>query len=378
MLAALPDATEKLATFAEPFVVPQSDRSPGIRLALQEITNDLYDGFLSKQDRGKLAKNDVLPELKTVPPAPFVMLDTEADGVLPSYVPAENSVHFPVWLAQPDGVLAWVSLAHETSGHAFLEAYGLRKKIRRTIREELGEQKGGERWRGWFDEAASDCLGVLNLGPTMAIGAIASWRALGKLTNGEAHMPRDPLEQANTHPPYALRAYLMAHVTSKLAFKQAGDISKALKAQVNGELQASKVGNGLLEGAEIFANALVEQPQDALQGHSFLDLQNWRDSDQEITELLRRLLLEDSLPRHFGPKHYAAHALAAAISESIEPTRGRDEYRVLRNLISLLKLMHECGRAQNARAELGLPDQTSAKSARRAQRTRHRLKKARS
>jgi hypothetical protein len=354
--SALPHATNELAIFAEPFVAAAFGGSPGIRLALQEITNDLYDGFLSKEERVKrLTRDGVFPELHKVPHAPTIVLDAEPKELLPHYVRRKNTIHFPVWLAQPDGVLAWITLAHETAGHAVLAAYGLGKKLEREIGEKLRDLKDAELWMGWFEEAASDCLAVLNLGPAMTLGSIASWRAWGQLTRGAARLPSESLEDPKTHPPPALRAYLMAHVTGKLGYVGAKDAGDALKDEVRREFEDSKQGLHLLDGAEIFADLLVAGEQEALRGYSFLKLQNWSDGDEKIARELGDVLLDDAIPSGFDPEHFAAHALAAAITESLKPSRGRGE-RVVRNLIQLLKLMHDSERSQKSRAELQLPD----------------------
>ncbi len=85
--------------------------------AYQEVVSDLYDGFLSAEDR----RNIKLPDLAVI--APLVKWGNPKSG--PFTWPADCTTEFGVKTAIMNlppansqcGILAWAALGHETAGH---------------------------------------------------------------------------------------------------------------------------------------------------------------------------------------------------------------------------------------------------------------------
>lgn len=353
LLWGLPAATERLLEFGAPFLKERPravPKLPGARDALQEIVNDFFDGFLSQEDRLKIGEPRIYPALAP----PRVVLAKHSEGFLPKYDRQENTVLFPKWLAQPGGVIGWVTLAHETSGHAVLNAYRLHDDLKKEIADTLKRVPAGKHWKRWFEEAAADCLAVLNLGPMMAIGSIACWRAMGQVTSPDhaAKLACEAPEVGGVHPPPVMRAFVMADVIGRLSFRGARDLALAIKAGIAGELKRCGIDAHELQAATLFVELLVERPRAALNGHSFIELQNWSDQDQEITSNFKQALL-GRRPPGFEARHYAAHALAAAIERIVTGHDATTEQRVTQNLLSLLKNMYASPRGKRARKELG-------------------------
>lgn len=352
LLWGLPAATERLLAFGGPFSGPRPPtvtEVPHARFALQEIVNDFYDGFLSREDRRKIGE----PRVHAAMVPPQVVLDKVGASFIPEYVASDNTVHVPAWLAQPSGVIGWVTLAHETSGHAVLNAYRIQDQLADEVARALAKVESGRPWQRWFEEAASDCLAVLNLGPMNAIGSIACLRALSAITNSGAGPKlacKDP-EGLGLHPPPVLRAYIVAHTVGLLSFTGARGFAADLKKGLKGELQRCECGSSQLKAAEKFVELLVEQPRRSLNGHRFLDLQNWSQRDERTAATFKRALLADSPPK-LGRRHYAAHALAAAVERVATTPEGDPEARVGHNLIKILWGMYSSPRGESARREL--------------------------
>ena len=360
LLSGLSSAAERMVEVAENFDITEArdarDLDPRIRFALREIVHDFYDGFLSVEDRTKLAKDGELPKVRVPPPA--VELSGELAVLLPAFRREERIVEFPVWLTDRDCLPGWVSLAHEAAGHAILDAFRLEARLRRQVTSALGESEAAL-WKGWFAEASSDCLATLNLGPAMALGALASWRAVGRLTHWQekSRIPCAAFELGNEHPPPVVRAYLVAHATSLLSFPGAEEFGNALKRNIKAELTACKCSRRRLRAAEIFAETILGEPQRALNDFRFLDLQDWKRRDEELVAELRKTLRATRLPKAFENGDfgglYAAHAVSAAIQEQLSGNgRGADADRVFHNLLELLVLMYESSRSRRTRREL--------------------------
>ena len=106
--------------------------------AFQEVVSDLYDGFLSAEDRRGVRSPDhgVTPPLVRWGPAetglhtwPARATATFDVGAAVVSLPAANA---------SGGLLAWPALAHEAAGHDILEADdGLREELARAVRKEV-------------------------------------------------------------------------------------------------------------------------------------------------------------------------------------------------------------------------------------------------
>ncbi|MGA8891229.1 MAG: hypothetical protein WB493_06655, partial [Anaeromyxobacteraceae bacterium] len=170
--------------------------------AFQEVVSDLYDGFLSAEDRRGVKPPDhgvLAPLVRWGPPEagpytwPASMTGTIGIGSALVSLPAGNA---------RAGLLAWPALAHETAGHDILSAdEGLRAELVRAVRRELvaARMPAGVAayWSDRVDEAASDVMGVLNMGPAAAVGLVGYFRAMNGAFRGvpalrSAGRPEDP------------------------------------------------------------------------------------------------------------------------------------------------------------------------------------------
>lgn len=70
---------------------------------------------------------------------------------------------------------------------------------------------------------------------------------------------------------------------------------------------------------EIVSNVIVAHPMHALNNHSLIDIQNWRNTDEAIMQELQQSLVTNtpvSASREAGV--YAAHVVAAAVVAALE------------------------------------------------------------
>ncbi|HJW94614.1 MAG TPA: HAD family hydrolase, partial [Thermoanaerobaculia bacterium] len=159
--------------------------------AFEEVVTDLYDGFLSAQDR----KGIKAPDRAVLPP--LVKWGNPDFG--PYTWPVDATSTFNVQCAIVNlppanaaaGLMAWAALAHETAGHDILHAdHGLEAEIAQAVQTKLApvDSALASYWSQRIDETASDVMGILNMGPAPAIGLISYFRALNAAFSGVARL----------------------------------------------------------------------------------------------------------------------------------------------------------------------------------------------
>ncbi|MEZ6091830.1 MAG: hypothetical protein R3C05_28260 [Pirellulaceae bacterium] len=159
--------------------------------AFQEVVSDLYDGFLSMEDR--LGVNP--PDHSTI--APLVKWGNPSFGPYTWTISATESVGLGTGIVNLPpanarrGLLAWSAVGHETAGHDILHAdEGLAQELAVSVFNALNEANVGNvlpaYWASRIDETASDVLGILNTGPTAGIGLIGYFRGLNAAFSGTA------------------------------------------------------------------------------------------------------------------------------------------------------------------------------------------------
>jgi hypothetical protein len=171
--------------------------------AFQEIVADLYDGFLSAEDR-----RGVLPPDRGVIP-PLVKWGNPQSGPYTWPVDATGQilglqtgvVNLPPANVRM-GLFAWAALGHETAGHDILHAdTGLADELARAVWDALIKQKMTGLARYWsdrIDETASDvllgtplvCAPELEMAPRL--GALLEWAAHGVAAPRGHHPSRHP------------------------------------------------------------------------------------------------------------------------------------------------------------------------------------------
>ncbi len=323
--------------------------------AFQEVVSDLYDGFLSAEDRRGVKPPDhgVTPPLVrwgsadggpyTWPATATASLDVKAAVVS---LPAANA---------SGGLLAWPALAHETAGHDLLTADdGLRDELARAVRQGLLAEKAGlavaDYWADRIDETAADVLGVLNMGPAAAVGLIGYFRAMNGAWRGKALL-RNVGQAEDPHPADIARAYLAAETVRLLSFEGAGQWADRLVAEADRDLGQIRLGGvpvtaaAAKASAKVIARTIVRTRLRALEGRALGQIQDWGDKDEAIVAELRHELEQgDARGRRatagkYGGGAYAAHAVAAAVYEAVAGTST--PRKVMDRMIGVLAGMHD-------------------------------------
>jgi hypothetical protein len=328
--------------------------------AFQEVVSDLYDGFLSAEDRRGVKPPDhgVTPPLVrwgsseagpyTWPATATESLDVKAAVVS---LPAANA---------SGGLLAWPALAHEAAGHDVLAADdGLRDELARAVRQGLLAGKMAPAVAGYWseriDETAADVLGVLNMGPAAAVGLVGYFRALNGAWRGTPSL-RNVGRVEDPHPADIARAYLAAETVRLLDFDGAARWADRLVAEADRDLGRVWLGNAAVTAgvakasAAVVARAIVRTRLGSLEGRALGEIQNWRNQDETIVAELRRGLRPGGAPgRSAGAGAaasgkllegaYAAHAVAAGVYEAVGGSSNPAE--VMRWMIGVLAGMHD-------------------------------------
>jgi hypothetical protein len=328
--------------------------------AFQEVVSDLYDGFLSAEDRRGVKPPDhgvTAPVVRwgdaETGPYTWPATATEAFGVQGALVslPAAHAT---------SGLLAWPALAHETAGHDVLGADdGLREELAAAVRREvlaagLGAGIAGY-WAERIDESASDVLGVLNMGPAAAVGMVGYFRALNGAWRGTAQLRNVGLEE-DSHPADIARAWLAAETVRLLSFRGAGRWADALVVEADRDLGKVRLGD-LAVPAEVarastaaVARAVVRTRLRSLEGKSLGEIQDWKDGDEAVAQALRARMRpggtagtggEGRGGARRGPDPagaYAAHAVAAAVYEAASGDTPPEA--VMPRMVSVLAEMH--------------------------------------
>ncbi|WP_440955608.1 hypothetical protein ACSAZK_01160 [Methanosarcina sp. Mfa9] len=318
--------------------------------AFQEVVSDLYDGFLSAEDRRGVKP----PDLGVIPP----LVKWGRPDFGPYTWPVDATSIFGLGAAIVSlppanarlGILAWSALGHETAGHDILHAdIGLRAELANTVRDEL--MKGNinpilpDYWADKIDETGSDVMGILNMGPAAGIGLIGYFRGLNKAFGGDGRLSN--LGKLHVyHPADILRGYLAASVIRRLFFTGAEEWAKAIEAETDKDLRTIRLGMTIIsaedakKSADIVAEVLVNTKMKSLENHALGEIQNWRDHDEGIVEELRTLLMKlSSLPAHFAEGIYAAHVVAAAVTAAL--AKDADVSIIFDRMLGMLKTMHD-------------------------------------
>jgi hypothetical protein len=182
--------------------------------AFQEVISDLYDGFLSNEDRHSVK----LPDLSVI--APLVKWGRPDFG--PYTWTADDTLNMDIHAAivsmpptnASKGLLAWGALGHETAGHDVLSAdMGLHDELKEAVREALIKENIDPilpaQWADRLDESASDVMGILNMGPAVGISLIGYFRAINASLGGPMKLLNISLDiYYDNHPADILRGYL--------------------------------------------------------------------------------------------------------------------------------------------------------------------------
>jgi hypothetical protein len=318
--------------------------------AFQEVVSDLYDGFLSVEDRSGIE----LPDLEVIPP--LVKFGNPDFG--PYTWPADATKNFGLQAGIVNlppantrrGLLAWSALGHETAGHDILHAdTGLLREVSTAVRSALMQDSTTKNlasyWASRIDETASDVLGILNMGPAPAIGLIGFFRGLNAAFTGKAKLRNDGPSN-DPHPADILRGFLAAATVRQLEFSQASAWADVVEAETRKDVTTIRLAGKKVEvevakkSAEIVAGVIVSHPMSSLEHHAFGQIQNWHDEDEAIGQRLRATLTTaNPIPNDLTVGVYAAHLVAAATMAAL--SKGANISLLFQRMLDLLKSMND-------------------------------------
>ena len=318
--------------------------------AFQEVVSDLYDGFLSAEDRGGILP----PDNETL--APLVKFGNPQFGPYTWPVDATDSFGMKVAIVNlppanaRHGLLAWPALAHETSGHDILHAdNGLLNQVSDAVRTALSHGNGTSDLAGYWadriDETASDVLGILNMGPAPGIGLIGYFRGLNASFGGDAKL-RNEGPSNDPHPADILRGFLAAATVRQLEFSNASDWADVIAEETEKDVTIIRLEGREVDvevarrSAEIVSNVIVTHPIASLENHAFGEIQNWRDHDENLVSQLRVVLnTANPLPIELAAGVFAAHLVAAATMAALGTAANLSV--LFQRMLDLLKAMND-------------------------------------
>ncbi|MES2344640.1 MAG: hypothetical protein V4494_01690 [Chlamydiota bacterium] len=327
--------------------------------AFQEVVSDIYDGFLSNEARvGKqMGKSIDPPTYGTIPPlvkfgdpdaGPYTWPGDATKQVLGmgcgivSLPPAQIK----------GGLIAWSTLGHETGGHDVTHADKglldeLAQKVYAAVLRRFNSTSLANYWANCIDESTADVCGYLHMGPSLGIGLIGYFRALGNGKLRSIGSTDDP------HPIDLLRGYLAAAAVKRLHFKDAATWSQTITKETQKDNAALRLAdqNGRLfsfpvsfvsavASADVVAEVIMQSKLSSLQGHSLQELQDWKDQDQTaVDNLVSILKINGHLPANLqGPGFYAAYVVAAATQAALQ--KGANISMIFNEMQNFLAEMH--------------------------------------
>ncbi len=317
--------------------------------ALQELVSDLYDGFLSAEDRSGVKAPDrgvTAPMVKFGEPAsgPYTW-PIEATGsfrLATTAAPNSAVVNLPPANGRL-GLMAWSSLGHETAGHDIMSAdIGMKQELADTVRRGLtaaGLKSLAGYWADRIDETASDVLGILNMGPAAGIGLIAFFRGFGGAlrSNGPTNDP---------HPADIVRGFLAASTARLLEFDDHTKWADVIRQETLKDLQPITLGGKKVTAAQaeksagVVARSIATTRLRSLENTALLQIQNWRNSDEAISDRLRTILTSRAaIPSNLGADAFAAHGVAAAVMAALAGEGALPEMQS--RMITMLGFMHD-------------------------------------
>jgi phosphoglycolate phosphatase-like HAD superfamily hydrolase len=319
--------------------------------AFEEVASDLYDGFLSAEDRAGIKQPDhtvLAPLVKWGDPdsGPYTW---PVDATEKTFDFEAAVVSLPPANAQR-GLLGWTLLSHETAGHDILHAdehleEEYAAKVLAALRQARIGQGLDEYWSQRIDETASDVMGILNMGPAAAIGMVVYFRGWNAADGNKPKLSNDGALD-DMHPADILRGFVAASTVRMLSFAGAADWAKAIEDEVRKDLDQVKLGDFAISrdlamrSCEIVASTLATARMPALNHHSLIEIQNWRDHDEDIVRELQANLLKDAPAggsREDGI--YAAHVVAAATMTVL--AGKKDLKSTFKWMLKVLKKMHD-------------------------------------
>jgi hypothetical protein len=316
--------------------------------AFEELVSDIYDGFLSAEDR----KGINPPDNRTTPPLAKWGRPDFGPYTWPVDATETFEAHAAVVNLPPanarKGLLAWSALGHETAGHDILHAdNGLQDELADAVRsalQNLGENFA-EYWSSRIDETSSDVMGILNMGPAAGIGLVGYFRGLNKAFTGRATLRNDG-PAGDAHPADIVRGFLAAETVALLSFSQNTAWSELIADETAKDVGTITLAGDTVsvddarESARVVANAIANTKASSLEGHALSEIQTWRDQDESVVRAVRgALLTAGDIPDLGQTRVFATHIVAAAVIEAL--ANGTDLPLIFDRMVSVLASMKD-------------------------------------
>lgn len=317
--------------------------------AFQELVSDLYDGFLSAENRRGVKPPDrsvIAPMVKFGEPrsGPYTwpIEATSSFRVRGTTGPNAAIVSLPPSSGR-GGLMAWASIGHETAGRDILSAdRGLKAELSDSVANALtsaGMKSLASYWSARIDETASDVMGILNMGPAAGIGLVAFFRGFDGLLRSDG--PTD-----DPHPSDVMRGFLAAATVRLLDFDDRNRWADLIRGETLKDVRRMTIAGRSISPAQaeksaaIVATTILSTRLRSLERTPLARIQNWRNSDDTVTTRLRRLLTSSApLPDTFGSDAYAAHAVAAAVLAALAGDAEIPDLHM--QMIRMLNVMHD-------------------------------------
>jgi hypothetical protein len=271
------------------------------------VVSDLFESFVTKSHclLGGLGLTSKLPPLVTFATEPARGPATLNADVVKSYCGADISIVSQPALYAKHPIL-WGILAHEAGGHAVTHAVpGLADDLAHILSQSRVTSDGAGLWENWMEEAAADVYGLLNIGPSFAIG-LGAWLKMSKrpprIDTSVRFVAGTPEDD---HPVDLLRLHVLKGATKALTNL---DKSKEVwldAIEVTIGSAASNVScidffytdplspvqrplKDLGKDAELVGAALVTTKLKSLNGHAIGEIETWDEDDEGIALAVKR------------------------------------------------------------------------------------------
>ena len=183
------------------------------------------------------------------------------------------------------------------------------------------------------------------MGPAAAVGLVVYFRGLNAAFDGEPGL-RNSGPASDPHPADILRGFLGAATVRLLSFDGATIWADSIERETEKDVKQIRVANVPItverakQSCEIVANVLAAKRMKSLSNHALIDIQNWRNRDEDIVNELRKSLVTNSpisAEREAGV--YAAHVVAASALAALEGAATVSN--IFQRMIAVLKKMHD-------------------------------------
>ena len=350
--------------------------------AFEEYCSDIYDGFLSNEERVGVKPPDyqkVSPLIRWGGEGPYTYpANGPTVSTSSSYLINMGIVCMPISYSK--NIMYWIANGHEAAGHDILHADdGLLNEIEDKIIKEIDEDETLKAvtinynnrnipfsefakwyWRYTMDETASDVLGSLNLGPAFGIGLALLFSSPNKFTDKPLLRTRRPIE--DLHPIQSLRVLLAAEtiknipeLDNEIANNWADFLEtiayKYIENKENFELYVTNrvtktqktvvtIPHDILKKTlPILAKTIAFSPLKQIENHSFNEINTWSTSDEFLTqEIAENIINDKELP--IKDPVYPAHIISGAIMALINSSK-LDLISVTEKAISALNKIYD-------------------------------------